>query len=101
MTDAADPIVTLEHLHGVRGFSTRPGFCNGVARVWFARHGLDWAVFRRQGLPASTFERTGCALGIALAAHARACTSASTVATPPPAALSAHAALVEEASHGR
>lgn len=64
-------IVTLEHLSGVRGFSTRPGFCRRGARAWFARHGLDWDAFRRTGLDASVFLKTGDALALALVKHAQ------------------------------
>lgn len=29
-------------------------FCNRGAREFFARHGLDWAAFMREGIEAST-----------------------------------------------
>ena len=35
------------------------GYCNRSARIWFSRRGLDWAQFRREGLPIEILERTG------------------------------------------
>lgn len=64
-------IVRLEHLGGVRGFSTRPGLCRRGARDWFARYGLDWDRFRTDGIDADTLLKTGDAFALAVVAHAR------------------------------
>lgn len=32
-------------------------FCHGGARRWFALHGLNWAAFLRDGIPAETLAR--------------------------------------------
>ncbi len=54
-----DPIVTLTDMRSLR-------YCNRGARAFFARHGLDWRVFRHQGLPASVLEATCDAQAIKL-----------------------------------
>ena len=66
-------IVTLEHLRSIPGYGPKPGFCAGKSREFFARHGLDWSVFRREGLDAQLFLDTGDALAIALVDWARQC----------------------------
>ena len=66
-------IVTTRHLFTIPGFSPRPGFCRGGAREWFSAHGLDWADFVRNGIPAEKMAATGDALGLALVAWAREC----------------------------
>ncbi len=41
------------------GDMRRLGYCNRGARVWFARHRLDWGRFIEQGLPAPLLLATG------------------------------------------
>lgn len=66
-------IVTLKHLHSIPGYGPKPGFCNGKARDFFKRHGLDWYTFRHHGLPAEQFLATGDALATALVRWAEEC----------------------------
>lgn len=65
--------VTLEHLGSIPGFSPRPGFCRRGARVFFARYGLDWGLFIKEGIDEEALLGTGDALAIALVEHARSC----------------------------
>ena len=65
-------IVTLDHLRRVPGFGARPGFCAQGGRAWFARHGLDWSAFVREGIEAEVLEATGDALALHVVAFARA-----------------------------
>ena len=46
-------------------------FCARGARIWFARHGLDYNEFIQRGLPIESVEATGDALGKQVAEHAR------------------------------
>ncbi len=46
-------------------------FCARGARIWFARHGLDYAEFVTRGLPISKVDALGDALGKQVAAQAR------------------------------
>lgn len=63
MTEA--PVrVRMEHVRAVRG-------CSRGARAFCARHGLDWARFLREGLPAEVLEATGDAMAIKLCEEAR------------------------------
>lgn len=48
-------IVTIRHVRAAK-------MCGPGARVWFARHGLDYGRFLREGLPADQLLATGCAL---------------------------------------
>jgi hypothetical protein len=57
--------VTIQHCRRLR-------YCSRGLRAWFERHGLDWRLFREQGLPAETIEATGDAMGIRAAELARA-----------------------------
>lgn len=41
----------------------RLSYCSSGARAWFKRHGLDWADFLRNGIPASKMLATNDALG--------------------------------------
>lgn len=59
-----DPIVTIRHIRHV-------GLCARGARMWFAQKGLDYAVFLKEGYPASVLEATGDALALKVAAAAR------------------------------
>jgi hypothetical protein len=47
------------------------GHCMTGARAWFTRHGLDWAAFVRDGLPASTLEATGDGFALRVVERAR------------------------------
>ncbi len=57
-------IVTLADIRAI-------GYCNSGARLWFARHGLDWAAFVRQGVAEETLAATGDAMAAAAIAQAR------------------------------
>jgi hypothetical protein len=57
-------IVTMQHVRKAK-------MCSRGARAFFARHGLDWAEFRRVGLPASVIEATGDAMAIKVCEVAR------------------------------
>ncbi len=57
-------IVTLADIRAI-------GYCNNGARLWFARHGLDWAAFVRQGVAEETLAATGDAMAAAAIAQAR------------------------------
>lgn len=65
--------VTTQHLFTIPGFSRRRGFCRGGARAWFARHGLDWNAFVRDGIDAGALTATGDAMALALVDWARQC----------------------------
>ena len=47
------------------------GYCARGARRWFARMGLDWAAFVRDGIDAALLEATGDAMALRLVAHVR------------------------------
>lgn len=66
-------IVTTRHFFTIPWFSHRCGYCRNGGKAWFARHGLDWADFVRNGIPAEKMAATGDALGLALVAWAREC----------------------------
>ena len=54
-----DLIVTHAHMRSL-------GYCNRGAREWFARKGLSWTKFRKDGLSISELERTGDAMAMRL-----------------------------------
>lgn len=58
--------ITLQHLHTIPGTGGKPGWCNGRARDFFQRHGLDWYQFRHGGIPEEAFLATGDGLAIRL-----------------------------------
>lgn len=58
-------LVTVTDVRGIQ-------FCARGARIWFARHGLDYTEFVTRGLPISAIESTGDALGKQVADYARA-----------------------------
>lgn len=60
----SDPIVRIEHVRAV-------SLCTRGTRVWFARNGLDFRKFLADGIPASTIEATGDALGATVVKHVR------------------------------
>lgn len=66
-------IVTTKHLFTIPGYSSRPGFCRGKSREWFARQGLDWRAFVRHGIDADILRGTGDGLAIAVAGWAEKC----------------------------
>lgn len=45
-------VVRMRHVRAAK-------LCSGGARAWFARHGLSWNDFLRDGLPAETLEKMG------------------------------------------
>lgn len=61
------------HLRTIPGYSARPGYCARGSRAWFARHGLDWSKFLREGIAAEEMLATGDGLAIALVEWARKC----------------------------
>lgn len=48
------------------------GYCNRGSREWFARHGLDWAAFLREGIDIETLQRIGDGMALRAIEHARA-----------------------------
>ncbi|TBW02802.1 hypothetical protein E0E52_16995 [Azotobacter chroococcum] len=63
--------VTLDHLHSVPAWGSRPGYCHRGARALCAQYGLDWAaIVRDGGIPASALLATGDALALHLVEHA-------------------------------
>jgi len=57
--------VTIQDLRASR-------LCFQGARPWFARHGLDWQAFLREGLEADVLTATGDALALRVIAIAEA-----------------------------
>ena len=57
--------VTIQDLRASR-------LCFQGARPWFARHGLDWQVFLREGFEAEVLAATGDALALRVIAVAEA-----------------------------
>jgi hypothetical protein len=47
------------------------GYCHKGARVFFARHGLDWSDFVKHGVDEDTLLATGDAMAVRLVEHAR------------------------------
>jgi hypothetical protein len=45
------------------------GYCARGARRWFARMGLDWAAFVRDGIDADALRETGDAMALRLVAQ--------------------------------
>lgn len=66
-----DVLVTSAHLRSIPYFTARSGLCVRGTQAWFARHGLDFRAFMRDGLLASVFEATGDGMGLELARWAR------------------------------
>ncbi len=67
----SDITVTITHMRTVPAWRGRVGYCTKMGRVFFARHGLDWANFVREGIAASALEATGDALARRVVEHAR------------------------------
>lgn len=59
-------IVKREHLDEMQ-----PRYCANGARRWFARMGLDWAAFVRNGIDADALVATGDAMAIKLVEQVR------------------------------
>ncbi|KVW96173.1 hypothetical protein [Thiobacillus denitrificans] len=55
-------IITRSHMDEL-------GYCARGARRWFARMGLDWAVFVRDGIDADVLLATGDAMALRLIDH--------------------------------
>jgi len=53
-------LVTMRHVRQAR-------MCSRGARAFFARHGLDYSRFLREGLPAEDIRATGDAMAITVA----------------------------------
>jgi DNA-binding LacI/PurR family transcriptional regulator len=62
---SGETIVTVNDMRAAR-------LCAQGARDWFARHGLDWMAFLREGLPASAILATGDAMAARAVEAARA-----------------------------
>lgn len=72
MTDSADFMVTMTHLHSVPAWGGRSGFCHKGARQLAERYQLDWSeIVARGGIEANRLLATGDALAIHLVAFAR------------------------------
>jgi len=64
--------VTLEHMHSVPGYGSRPGFCHKGGRALAAKYGLDWAqIVRDGGIAASKLIATGDAMALHLVEFAQ------------------------------
>lgn len=48
-----------------------PRYCANGARRWFARMGLDWAAFVRDGIDAEVLLATGDAMALKIVEHVR------------------------------
>ena len=47
------------------------GLCVNGSRAWFARHGLDFRAFLREGMDADTLLATGDAMALRVVEYAR------------------------------
>lgn len=65
--------VTMQHLRTIPWFGDKPGFCLPLSRQWFARHGLDFRAFVREGIDAERLLATGDGMAAALVQWAREC----------------------------
>ena len=63
-TDLENVFVRMEHVRTAR-------MCSRGARAFFARHGLDWQKFLREGLPAREIAATGDAMALRVVEVAR------------------------------
>lgn len=59
------------HLYGEEPPCTRTRYCANGARAFFARHGLDWSDFLRNGIDGAAFTATGDAMALKAVEHAR------------------------------
>ena len=60
----SDLIITINDVRAA-------GLCVNGSRAWFARHGLDFHAFVREGLDADTLLATGDAMALRVVEHAR------------------------------
>ena len=65
-------IITADHMHSVPTWNGRQGYCHSKAREFFARHGLDWFGFLKNGIDSETLLATGDALAVYLVEHVEA-----------------------------
>lgn len=63
-------IVTMQHVRAA-SLAGRGVLCAPSVRAWFARHGIDYRAFLRDGLPVEQAEATGDAFALRAAAIAR------------------------------
>jgi len=63
-------LITVDHLHSVPTWNGRQGYCHSQSRAFFARHGLDWLGFLREGIDSEVLRATGDALALHLVEHA-------------------------------
>lgn len=57
-------VITIDHVRAV-------GLCVNGTRTWFARHGLDFRTFLRDGCDAETLLATSDAMAKRVVEHAR------------------------------
>lgn len=57
-------LITIDHVRAV-------GLCVNGTRTWFARQGLDFRSFLRDGLQAEVLLATGDAMALRVVEHAR------------------------------
>lgn len=57
-------IVTMKDIRACR-------MCSGGTRDFFKRHGMDWNLFLKEGLPEEEFIRTGDAMAMQVVEAAR------------------------------
>jgi len=57
---------TVRHVH-----MRELGYCNRGARAFFARHGLSWADFLREGIDGDSLRATGDAMAARVVEHAQ------------------------------
>lgn len=58
-------VITIDHVRAV-------GLCVNGTRTWFARHGLDFRTFLREGCDAETLLATGDAMAQRVVSYAEA-----------------------------
>lgn len=63
-------IVTVDDLRKLRDIKGG-GYCIRGAKLWSARHGIDFAQFVREGIPAERLLATGDQLAIDLVSFSR------------------------------
>ncbi len=63
--------VYRRHLYGEEPPCVRTRYCAPGARAFFARHGLNWSDFLRNGVDAEALAATGDAMALKAVQHAR------------------------------
>lgn len=61
---STETVITIDHVRAV-------GLCVNGTRTWFARHGLDFRGFLRDGIDADTLLDIGDAMALRVVEHAR------------------------------